>query len=46
MEYLNQYDYVVYNEDVDACAEDILSIIHAERCAMRRHPDAKARYFG
>ncbi|MBQ8310291.1 MAG: guanylate kinase [Clostridia bacterium] len=46
MEYLPHYDYVVYNENVDACAEDILSIIHAERCAMRRHPNAKEHYFG
>ena len=46
MEYLSRYDYVVYNEDIDACADDILSIIHAEKCAMRRHPDAKERYFG
>ncbi len=41
------YDYVVYNRDggVDACAEDILAIIRAERCATCRHPDDAANYF-
>ena len=41
------YDYVVYNEDggVDACADDIRSIVRAEQCAMKRHPDAPKEYF-
>ena len=46
MEYLPYYDYVVYNEDVEACAEDIRTIVRAERLAMRRHADAKEAYFG
>lgn len=41
------YDYVVYNEDggVDACADDIRSIVRAEQCAVKRHPDAPKEYF-
>ena len=41
------YDYVVYNEDggVDACADDIRSIVRAEQCSMKRHPDAPQEYF-
>ena len=42
-----RYDYVVYNhdgKDLDA-AEDILSIIRAERRALRRNPDVEANYF-
>ena len=44
---LEGYDYVVYNfdgKDRDA-AEDILSIIRAERCSMTRNADAVNRYF-
>ena len=41
------YDYVVYNKDggVEACAEDIRSIVRAEQCAVKRHPDASTEYF-
>ena len=41
------YDYVVYNEDggVAACADDIRSIVRAEQCSMKRHPDAPQEYF-
>ena len=41
------YDYVVYNEDggVEACADDIRSIVRAEQCAVKRHPDASEEYF-
>ena len=41
------YDYVGYNEDggVDACADDIRSIVRAEQCSMKRHPDAPQEYF-
>ncbi len=44
---LPRYDYIVYNQDDGAlaCAQDILSIIHAERCATRRHPTAPSDYF-
>lgn len=42
-----KYDYVVYNYDgeSDKCAEDILAIIHAERLASKRNPDAAQNYF-
>lgn len=45
LECLSGYDYVVYNRDVAECAADILSIIRAETCAIKRHPDAKKTYF-
>ena len=41
------YDYVVYNHDgrdLDAAAE-ILSIVSAENCSMRRNSDMAKRYF-
>ncbi|MBQ7336521.1 MAG: guanylate kinase [Clostridia bacterium] len=44
--YLPQYDYLVYNVDIDACTEEILGIVHAEQCAVKRHPDAQNAYFG
>ena len=42
-----KYDYVVYNREGGAlaCAEDILAIIRAERCATRRHPTDAEDYF-
>lgn len=45
---LDHYDYVVYNNDdgIEACADDIRAIVHAEKCAMKRHPSARADYFG
>lgn len=41
------YDYVVYNYDggVDACADDVRAIVRAEKCAVKRHPDAQRSYF-
>ena len=44
---LSEYDYIVYNNDEGTarCAEDILAIVRAEKCAVRRHPDACERYF-
>ena len=47
MEYLSYYDYVVYNYDgkADACAEEIKTIVRAEKNAMRRNPDVKKRFF-
>lgn len=46
--YIREYDYVVYNRDGEAekCAEEILGIVHAEKNAVRRHPDALKQYFG
>ena len=48
MEFLPQYDYVVYNYDgrAEECAEQIQNIIRAEKSAIRRNPDAKANFFG
>ena len=47
LEYLSQYDYVVYNYDgcAEACAEEIHSIVSAEKRAVRRNPEAKRRFF-
>lgn len=44
---LPRYDYVVYNEDGGAlkCAEDILTILRAERLSTRRNPTASDDYF-
>ena len=44
---VSSYDYVVYNYDgMDkAAADNILSIVAAERCAMRRNPDVQEKYF-
>ena len=41
------YDYVVYNHDGKAteAAEEILSIITAEKCALKRNSDVATRYF-
>lgn len=47
MEFLSHYDYVVYNEDgaAEACAQRIREIVRAEKCSMRRHPQAKELFF-
>lgn len=44
---LPKYDYIVYNREggASACAEDIRSIIRAERCTTRRNPTASEDYF-
>lgn len=39
------YDYMVYNQTVEACVEDILTIIHAEKWAVKRHPEVPEEYF-
>ena len=43
----NRYDYVVYNHDgcVDQAAEEILSILCAERASIRRNPTVEKDYF-
>lgn len=48
MTHVNDYDYVIYNLDgmVDATAEQLLTIVHAEGCARHRLGDIAARYFG
>ena len=45
MNYYPNYDYVVYNNAVEACVEDMLSIIHAEQWAVKRHPEIPTSYF-
>ena len=44
---LKQYDYVVYNYEggADACADDIRAIVRAEKCGVKRHPQADTDYF-
>lgn len=45
---LGIYDYIVYNQDgaAEECAQDISSIIRAERLSRRRNPDAERRFLG
>ncbi|MBQ8416136.1 MAG: guanylate kinase [Clostridia bacterium] len=45
MSFFPQYDYVVYNEDINACADDILSVVRAETCSVKRYPTAHISYF-
>lgn len=44
---LDEYDYVVYNypDRAEDCVEQIRAIVAAERCSLRRHPNARAAYF-
>lgn len=44
---VGQYDYVVYNQDggAEICADDIRSIVRAEKCSVRRHARASEEYF-
>lgn len=45
---LGLYDYIVYNMDGEAekCADDIISIIHAEHLSRRRQPEAEKNFLG
>ena len=45
--HLGDYDYVIYNENGKAqdCADTLISIVRAEQCAVRRHPNAVRDYF-
>lgn len=47
LEFLPQYDYVVYNREngADEAAAEICAIVTAERCSMRRNDNAKDRFF-
>ena len=47
LETANDYDYVVYNHDGcdKEAAEDILSIIRAERASVKRNAQIKEKYF-
>ena len=44
---VGDYDYVVYNQSggVEAAAQEIRSIIAAEKASMSRHPDVARLYF-
>ena len=46
LEFLPQYDYIVYNADgkIEAAAEEIRSIVRAEKQSVRRNPGAKDAY--
>ncbi len=46
LEFLPQYDYIVYNADgkIEAAAEEIRSIVRAEKQSVRRNPEAKDTY--
>ena len=47
IDFLPRYDYVVYNYDgcAPACAQEIQTIVRAEKNAIRRNPEAKQRFF-
>ncbi|MBQ8140082.1 MAG: guanylate kinase [Clostridia bacterium] len=45
---VSSYDYVVYNHDSKdkEAAEQILSIVSAEKCSLRRNAEVRKKYFG
>ncbi len=47
MKHVNIYDYIVYNEDgkIDECADELISIIHAEGHSIRRNRGIRKQYF-
>ncbi len=45
LDFFPNYDYVVCNDTVESCAEQILSIVKAERFATKRHPTVPVDYF-
>ncbi len=47
MKHVDIYDYIVYNEDgkIEECADELLSIIHAEGHSVRRHSGICEQYF-
>ncbi len=47
MEKLDMYDYIVYNYtgETESAANRLRAIAEAERCSVRRIPDAKMKYF-
>ena len=44
---LKHYDYIVYNytDETQRAADELIAIANAEKCSVRRNPDAKAKYF-
>ena len=47
MEKLDMYDYIVYNYtgETESAANRLRAIAEAERCSVKRLPDAKIKYF-
>ena len=45
MTYFDRYDYVVINETVNKCADDIQDIVHAEKWAIKRNLEVPTTYF-
>lgn len=47
MEKLDMYDYIVYNYtgETESAANRLRAIAEAERCSVKRMPDAKIKYF-
>ena len=45
MKYFDRYDYVVINNTVDKCADDIQDIVHAEKWAIKRNLGVPNTYF-
>lgn len=45
--FADRYDYIVYNRTgaAEEAAKDILAIVRAEKCAIRRNPNIAKRYF-
>ena len=45
--FADRYDYIVYNRtgEAEEAAKDILAIVRAEKCAIRRNPNIAKRYF-
>ena len=45
--FADRYDYVVYNRTgaAEEAAKDILAIVRAEKCAIRRNPNVAKSYF-
>ena len=39
--YLDEYHYLVLNEDVDSAVQRVKAIIHAEKCRVNRNEDLK-----
>ena len=47
LEKLDMYDYIVYNYtgETESAANRLRAIAEAERCSVKRMPDAKIKYF-
>ncbi len=47
MKFVSEYDYIIYNYDgkIEECADELLSIIHAEAHSVKRQGDVSGLYF-